>query len=73
MNLRISEAALLMFFGLDILNMWSKFTEEHLRRNALHFIETALRHGCSPVNLVHIFRIPFYKNTSGVLLLININ
>ena len=28
-----------------------------------------LRHGCSPVNLLHIFRTPFYKNTSGLLLL----
>ena len=25
--------------------------------------------GCSPVNLLHIFRIPFPKNTSGGLLL----
>ena len=29
----------------------------------------ALRHGCSPVNLLHIFRAPFPKNTSGQLLL----
>ena len=33
------------------------------------FIEIALRHGCSPVNLPHIFRTPFLKNTSGRLLL----
>ena len=25
----------------------------------------ALRHGCSPVNLLHIFRTPFPKNTSA--------
>ena len=25
--------------------------------------------GCSPVNLLHIFRTPFLKNTSGRLLL----
>ena len=31
--------------------------------------EIALRHGCSPVNLLHIFRTPFLKNTSGRLLL----
>ena len=31
--------------------------------------DTTLRHGCSPVNLLHIFRIPFLKNTSGRLLL----
>ena len=32
---------------------------------ALH----TLRHGCSPVNLLHIFRTPFSENTSGRLLL----
>ena len=34
-----------------------------------NFIEITLGHGCSPVNLLHIFRIPFPKNTSGRLLL----
>ena len=34
-----------------------------------NFIEITLRHGCSPVNLLHIFRTPFPKNTSGGLLL----
>ena len=34
-----------------------------------NFIEIALRHGFSPVNLLHIFRTPFLKNTSGWLLL----
>ena len=33
-----------------------------------NFIEISLRHGCSPVNLLHIFRAPFLKNTSGRLL-----
>ena len=37
-----------------------------LQRN---FIEIALWHGCSPVNLLHIFRAPFSKNTSGRRLL----
>ena len=32
--------------------------------------EITLRHGCSPVNLLHIFRTPFLKNTSGRFLLI---
>ena len=32
-------------------------------------VEIALRHGCSPVNLLHVFRTPFLKNTSGWLLL----
>ena len=34
-----------------------------------NFIEIALRHGCSPVNLLHIFRTPFLRNTSKGLLL----
>ena len=32
-------------------------------------IEISLRHGCSPVNLQHIFRTAFPMNTSGRLLL----
>ena len=28
-----------------------------------NFIEITHRYGCSPVNLLHIFRIPFLKNT----------
>ena len=31
--------------------------------------ESTLWHGCSPVNLLHIFKTPFYKNTSEGLLL----
>ena len=33
------------------------------------FIKITLQHGCSPVNLLHIFRTPFPKDTSGGLLL----
>ena len=33
------------------------------------FRNSPLLHGCSPVNLLHIFRTPFYKNTSAGLLL----
>ena len=33
------------------------------------FIEITLQHGCSPVNLLHIFRTHFYKNTYEGLLL----
>ena len=33
-------------------------------------IEIALRHSCSPVNLLHNFRTPFPRNTSGWLLLL---
>ena len=35
-----------------------------------NFIEFALRYGCSPVDLLHILRSPFSKNSSGQLLLI---
>ena len=34
-----------------------------------NFIEIAFQHGCSAVNLLHIFRTLFLKNTSGWLLL----
>ena len=34
-----------------------------------NFTEIALWHGYSPANLLHIFRTPFPKNTSGRLLL----
>ena len=34
-----------------------------------NFIEITLRHGCSPVNLLHIFRTAFVKKTSERLLL----
>ena len=34
-----------------------------------NFIEIALQLGCSPVNLLHILRTPFLKDTSGRLLL----
>ena len=32
-------------------------------------LQIPVRHWCSPVNLLHIFRTPFPKNTSGWLLL----
>ena len=34
-----------------------------------NFIEISLRHGCSPVNLLRIFRTPFPRGTSEWLLL----
>ena len=59
-----------------VMKICCKFTGEHPCRNVISiklqssFIEIALRHGCSPVNLLHIFRTPFPRNTSGWLLLI---
>ena len=53
----------------------SKFTREQSCQSVIsiklqtNFIEIALRHGCSPVNLLHIFRTSFSRNTSGWLLL----
>ena len=37
--------------------------EVHFNQFACNFIEIALRHGCSPLNLLHNFRKPFLKNT----------
>ena len=61
-----------VFLGKSILKIWSKFTGEHPCRSVisiklqskLHF---TFLHGCSPVNLLHIFRTTFYKNTFGWL------
>ena len=53
----------------------SKFTGEHPCQSAIstklqgNLIEITLRHACSPVNSLYNFRTPFYKNTSGGLLL----
>ena len=56
----------------------SKFTGEHPYQSAIsisycNFIELALWYGCSPVNLLHIFRTPYPKTTSGGLLLFVLN
>ena len=66
-----------VFFRKGFLKIWSKFTGEHPYRSVIsiklqsNFIETTLRHGCSSLNLLHIFRTPFYKSTYGGLLLAN--
>ena len=46
-----------VFLRKGVLKICCKFTGEHAQ------------HGCSPVNLLHIFRKPFPKNTAGRLLL----
>ena len=64
-----------MILGEGVLKIWCKFTGEHPCQSAIsikllwNFIEITLQYGCSPVNLQHIFRIPFLKNTFGWLLL----
>ena len=53
----------------------SKFTGEQPCQSVIsiklrsNFVEITPLHGCSPVNLLHIFRTPFSKNTYGWLFL----
>ena len=56
-----------VFLGKSVLRICGKFTGEYACWS--NFIEITLRYGCSPVNLLRIFRISFFKNTSGWLLL----
>ena len=63
-----------VFLGKAVLKIYSKFTEQPCRRVISiklqsNSIKITLRHGCSPVSLLHNFKIPFPKNTSGRLLL----
>ena len=64
-----------MFLGKGVLEICSKSTEKHQCQSAIstkllcNVIEIALRHGSSHLNLLHILRKPFSKNTSGWLLL----
>ena len=41
----------------------------NLNKLLCNFIQIKLRHGYSPVNLLHIIGTPFPKNNSGELLL----
>ena len=61
-----------VFLRKGVLEIYSKFTGEHPYHSVISMnlqIETTLQHRCSPVNLLHIFRTPFPKNTSGGMLL----
>ena len=66
-----------VFIEKGVPKICSKFTGEYPWRSVIsikllcNFIEITLRHGCSPVNLLYIFRAPFPKNTSGRLFLIS--
>ena len=66
-----------VFIGKSALKICSKFTGEHPCRSAIsiklqsNFIRITFWHGCSPIKLLRIFRAPFFKNTSGQLLLNN--
>ena len=54
-----------VFLGKGVLKICCKFTGERPCRSAIS-IKLQI---CSPANLLHIFRTPFSKNTSGRLLL----
>ena len=64
-----------VFFGKGVLKICCKLTGEHPQQSAISikllcdFIEIGLRHGCSPVNLLYIFRTTFSQNTFEGLLL----
>ena len=59
-----------VFLGKGVLIICGKFTGEHRCWSAIWIkLQITFRHGCSPVNLLHIFRTPFVKNTSRRLLL----
>ena len=64
-----------VFLGTGVLKIYSNITGEYLCQSAIsikllcNFIEIILRHGCSPVKMMHIFRTPFLRNTSWWLLL----
>ena len=53
--------------GKVILKLYNKFTGEHQCKSVIpikllcNFTEITFQHGCSPVNLLHIFRTLFYK------------
>ena len=55
-----------VFLGKSVLKICSKFTGKHPCQSVIwikslcNFIEIALWHGYSPVNLLHIFRTPFH-------------
>ena len=56
----------------DILpKIWDILPKDIKDYESLNFIEITLRDECSPVNLLHILRTPFLKNTSGCLLVIS--
>ena len=64
-----------MFLRKSVLKICSKFTGERPCRSAIsiklqnNFIAITPRHRFSPVNLLHIFRTPFLRNTLAWLLL----
>ena len=68
-----------MSIGKSVLKICSKFTVEHQCQSLItiklqsNFIKITLQHGCSPVNLLQIFRTPFLKNTCGRLSIFSVH
>ena len=57
-----------MFLSKVVLKICSKFTGKHPCRSVISIkLQISLRHECSPVNLLHIFKTPFYNKTYGGL------
>ena len=62
-----------VFLGKGVLKLCSKYVGELPCRSVISikllckFVEIALRYGCTPLNMLHICRTPFPKNTSGGL------
>ena len=65
-----------VFLGKGVVKICIKFTREYPCRSVISIklqsslIEITLRHGCSPINLLHIFRTLFTKTISERLLLV---
>ena len=63
------------FLGKGVLEICCNLAGENPCRSVIsikllcNFIKITLRHGCSHLNLLHIFRTPFHKNTFEWLLL----
>ena len=64
-----------VFLGKGVPKICSKLTREYPCRSVIltklqsNFIEITFRRGFSPLNLIHIFRTLFYRNTCGGVLL----
>ena len=67
-----------VFLGKGVLKIWNKCTGEHPSQSEIsikliyNFIEVALRHGCTRVNLLHISEHLFIRTPTEVCLCFNI-
>ena len=74
-NLKLEGDSLIVSINFSRIKLVLKFESKVPRRSRIfatqvyNFSKMKLLHGCSPVNLLHIFRTPFTKNTSEGLCL----